>query len=105
MPPVRMRGDGRKAKNPKQTFFRLLKYMLRYKFHILMVLLCIFIHALVQSRSAIMLGTLVDGYILPMVDNGTQDFGPILKFLLQMALVFLTGIASSFLQSITCKSS
>ena len=99
MPPVRMRGDGRKAKDPKKTFIRLLKYMLQYKFHILMVLLCILAHALVQSRSAIMLGTLVDNYILPMVSTGSTDFGPILKFLLQMALVFLTGIASSFLQS------
>ena len=99
MPPVRMRGDGRKAKNPKKTFLRLLKYMLQYKFHILMVLLCILAHALVQSRSAVMLGTLVDKYILPMVANGSTDFGPIVKFLLQMALVFLTGIAAAFLQS------
>ena len=99
MAPPRMMGDGRKAKDPKKTFFRLLKYMLQYKFYIIMVLLCILAHALVQSRSAVMLGTLVDGYILPMVSNGSTDFGPILKFLLQMALVFLTGIASSFLQS------
>ena len=98
-PPPRMHGDGRKAKNPKQTVLRLLKYMLRYKFHVLMVLACIFIHALVQSRSAIMLGTLVDDHILPMVNTGSQDFGPIIKFLLQMALVFLAGIISTFLQS------
>ena len=89
----------RKAKDPKKTFLRLFKYMLQYKFHIGMVLLCIFAHALVQSRSAVMLGTLVDQYVLPMVGSGSQDFGPILMFLLQMGLVFLVGIASSFLQS------
>ena len=94
-----MMGHGRKAKNPKQTFLRLLKYMLQYKFHIAMVLLCIFAQALVQSRSAVMLGTLVDQYILPMVRTGSTDFGPILQFLLQMAAIFLVGIASSFLQS------
>ena len=99
MPPPRMMGHGRKAKNPKQTFLRLLKYMLQYKFHIAMVLLCIFAQALVQSRSAVMLGTLVDQYILPMVRTGSTDFGPILQFLLQMAAIFLVGIASSFLQS------
>ena len=99
MPPPRMSGDGRKARNPKKTFFRLLKYMLQYKFHILMVLVCIFAHALVQSRSAVMLGTLVDGYILPMVNTGSADFGPMLKFLLQMLLVFLVGILTTFLQS------
>ena len=98
-PPHRMMGDGRKAKDPKKTFARLLKYMLQYKFHVLMVLLCIFAYALVQSRSAVMLGTLVDDYILPMVESGSLDFGPILLFLLQMALIFLVGIASTFLQS------
>ena len=99
MPPPRMMGDGRKAKDPKKTFARLLRYLLQYKFHVLMVLLCIFAHALVQSRSAVMLGTLVDDYILPMVNTGSVDFAPVLKFLLQMALIFLVGIASSFLQS------
>ncbi len=98
-PPPRMHGYGRKAKDPKKTFFRLLKYMLEYKFYIAMVLLCIFAYALVHSRSAVMLGTLVDQHILPMVENGSTDFGPVLKFLLQMGLLFLVGMASSFLQS------
>ena len=99
MAPPRIMGDGRKAKDPKKTFVRLLKYMLQYKFHVLLVLLCIFAQALVQSRSAIMLGTLVDDHILPMVKTGSQDFGPILKFLLQMGAIFLIGILSGFLQS------
>ena len=99
MAPPRMMGDGRMAKDPKKTFARLLRYLLQYKFHVLMVLVCIFAHALVQSRSAVMLGTLVDDYILPMVGSGSTDFGPILKFLLQMVLIFLVGIGSTFLQS------
>ena len=99
MPPPRIMGDGRKAKDPKKTFFRLLKYLLQYKFHIALVLVCILAQALVQSFSATMLGTLVDDYILPMVKSGATDFGPLVKFLLQMAVVFLVGIASSFLQS------
>ena len=99
MPPPRIMGDGRKAKDPKKTFVRLLKYMLQYKFHIVLVLACILAQALVQSFSATMLGTLVDEYILPMVKSGSTDFGPVVKFLLQMAVVFVVGIASSFLQS------
>ena len=99
MAPPRMMGDGRMAKDPKKTFARLLGYLLQYKFHVLMVLVCIFAHALVQSRSAVMLGTLVDEYILPMVATGSTDFGPILVFLLQMVLIFLVGILCAFLQS------
>ena len=99
MPPARMRGDGRKAKDPKKTFVRLLKYLLQYKITIFFVLLCILTSALVQSRSSVMLGTLVDEYILPMVAEGSTDFQPILKFLIQMGAIFLIGMASSFLQS------
>ena len=99
MPPVRMRGDGRMAKDPKKTFVRLLKYLLEYKLTIIVVLLCILGSALVQSRSSIMLGTLVDDYILPMVAAGSTDFHPILKFLIQMAGVFVIGMLCSFLQS------
>lgn len=97
--PHHFHGDGRKAGNPKKTFFRLLKYMLKYKVTIFVVLLCIFAHALVHARSSIMLGTLVDEYILPMVGSGGTDFVPILKFLVQMAFVFLAGMLSSFLQN------
>ena len=98
-PPRHFHGDGRKAKNPKQTFLRLLKYLLKYKLVIGMVLLCILVHALVHSLSSTMLGTLVDDYILPMVGSGSTDFAPSLNFLVKMAFVFIAGMLSSFLQS------
>ena len=98
-PPPRIMGDGRKAKNPKQTFARLLGYLLQYKVTIFMVLLCILAAALVQSRSSVMLGTLVDEYILPMVANGSTDFQPILRFLMGMVVIFLIGLLANFLQN------
>ena len=97
--PRHFSGDGRKARNPKKTFLRLLKYLLKYKFTIGMVLLCILAAALVQSRSSIMLGTLVDDYILPMVADHSTDFQPIVKFLISMAVIFVIGILANFLQS------
>ena len=41
MPPVRLRGDGRKAKNPKKTILRLLSYMRQYRIRLVFVVLCI----------------------------------------------------------------
>ena len=99
MPPVRMRGDGRKAKDPKKTLLRLLKYLMQYKLTILAVLLCIFTTAYVSSRSATALGKLVDDFILPMVATGSGDFTPVWNFLVQLACIFLVGMAASFLQS------
>ena len=99
-PPRHFPGPGGpKAKNPKQTFLRLLKYILKYKLTIGMVLLCILAAALVQSRSSIMLGTLVDVYIPDLVASESPDFAPIASFLLKMVGVFFVGILSSFLQS------
>ena len=99
MPPVRMRGDGRKAKDPKKTLLRLLKYLMHYKLTLLIVLLCILTTALVQSRSSTALGQLVDEYILPMVDSGSTDFDPIWKFIVNLACIFVVGMIASFLQS------
>ena len=99
MPPARMRGDGRKAKNPKKTLLRLLSYMKRYIGVMVTVLACILIHAYAQVRGSTALGDLVDNYILPMVSSGSTDFTPIIQFGIKIACVFVVGIVASFLQS------
>ena len=99
MPPVKMRGDGRKARNPKKTLLRLLGYLKKYAPILLLVLVCIFLSAFAQTRASTALGNLVDDFILPMVASGSQDFGPMLRFLLQIAGIFVIGIIASFLQS------
>ena len=97
MPPVKMRGDGRKAKNPKKTFLRLLSYMKRYIPSLILVMLCIVIAAFAQTTSSKSIGTLVDDYIKPMVDSGSVDFGPIARYLVKIGIVFGTGILAAFL--------
>ncbi len=99
MPPVRMRGDGRMAKNPKKTLLRLLGYLKYYWFTLLLVLLCILAVALTQTQSSIALGKIVDDFILPMVEVGSTDFTPLWNFLVQLACFFLVGMLGSFLQS------
>ena len=99
MPPIRMRGDGRKAKDPKKTFLRLLQFMLKYKFTLLSVIACIFITAYAQISGSTALGKLVDNFILPMVAASSTDFGPLLNYLIRLAGIFVIGIIASFLQS------
>ena len=99
MPPARMRGDGRMAKDPKKTLLRLLSYLKKHTFTLLLVLLCIFLTAFAQTKSSTALGKLVDDYILPMVAAGSTDFDPIFRFLLQLVVIFLMGMLGSFLQS------
>ena len=98
MPPAKMRGDGRKAKDPKKTFLRLLGYMKPYIPNLIIVMLCIVITAFAQTRGSENIGYLVDDYILPMVESGSTDFGPLMNYLMGIAAVFGCGILASFLQ-------
>ena len=99
MPPVRMRGDGRMAKDPKKTLGRLFKYLMQYKLVLFIVLLCIFMSAFALTTGSTALGKLVDNYILPMVESGSTDFGPVWEFMVKIACIFILGMVASFLQS------
>ena len=97
MPPARMHGDGRKARNPKKTLMRLLGYMLKYWPILILVFICILINAIASSQGSVALGQLVDNFILPMVANGDNDFAPVVAFLAELAGIYVIGIIASFL--------
>ena len=99
MPPVRMRGDGRMAKDPKKTIGRLLKYLMQYKLILFIVLICIFVTAYAQTTGSTALGKIVDNYILPMAQSGSSDFSGVWNFIIRIACIFVLGIVASFLQS------
>ena len=99
MPPVKMRGDGRMAKDPKKTLLRLLSYLKKYSGVLAVVLCCILITAFAQITGSTALGNLVDDFILPMVATGSADFAPLNQFLIKIACVFVLGIVASFFQS------
>ena len=99
MPPVKMRGDGRMAKDPKKTLLRLLSYLKKYMLTLLIVLVCIVLAAYAQTTGSTALGKLVDQFILPMVESGSADFGPLWNFIVQIACIFVVGMVASFFQS------
>ena len=94
---VQMKGDGRKAKNPKQTLKRLMAYLGAYKTTLLLVVVCILLSALATVAGSKSLEHVVDDYITPMLASQSPDYGPLLKFLIRLACIFLAGIVSSFL--------
>ncbi len=98
MPPVKMRGDGRKAKNPKQTFARLLGYVKPYRGRLIAMVVCIILTTLAQVASNGSLSILIDDYIKPMLGQNVPDFTPLIRFLFVMAGIYLLGMLSSFLQ-------
>ena len=99
MPPVKMRGDGHMARDPKKTLLRLLSYMKKYIPVLVIVFVCIIVTAIAQTNGSAALGTLVDEYILPMVASGSTDFGPVFDFICEIAVIFVLGMIASFFQS------
>ena len=99
MPPMKMSGDGRKAKDPKKTFARLLSYLKPYKGRLIVMVVCIILAACATVASNASLSALIDDYIQPMLSQQIPDFGPLIRYLCMMACIYLLGMAATFLQS------
>ena len=99
MPPARMRGDGRMAKDPKKTLLRLLSYLKQHMAVMIIVMLCILVGAYATITGSTALGKIVDDFILPMVATGSTDFAPLGAFLVKIICIFGLGILASFFQS------
>ena len=97
MPPVRMKGDGRKAKDPKKTLLRLLSYMKPYRGTMILVVLCILMGSLATALSSYSLEPLINDYIKPLSGQENPNFAPLIRFLCVMAAIYVAGIVSSFL--------
>jgi len=94
-----MRGDGRMAKDPKKTFFRLLSYLKQHMAIMVIVMLCILMGAYATITGSTALGKIIDQFILPMVETGSTDFAPMAAFLIRVICIFALGIVATFLQS------
>ena len=99
MPPMRMRGDGRKAKDPKKTFLRLLGYLRPYMPRLICMVVCIIVATVASVASNASLSTLIEDFVKPMLTQQTPDFKPLIGFLGIMALVYLAGMLANFLAS------
>jgi len=99
MPPVRMRGDGRKAKDPKKTFLRLLGYMKPYMGRLIIMAVCVILATCATVASNGSLETLIEDYIKPMLAQTNPDFGPLIRFLCIMAVIYLLGMLATFLSN------
>ena len=97
MPPMRMKGDGRKAKDPKKTMLRLLSYLKPYKVTMILVVVCILLSSLATALSSYSLEPLINDYIGPLVGQTNPTYTKLVGFLTVMAAIYLLGIVSSFL--------
>ena len=98
-------GRGRKGmkggpmpENPGKTLKRLLGYMFRdYKIHLVVVVIAIFLSSIANVAGNLFLKSLIDDYIMPLLGDQGAGFAPLLKALGIMALIYYSGVISTYL--------
>ncbi|WP_051560539.1 ABC transporter ATP-binding protein [Clostridium beijerinckii] len=79
---------------------RLLAYILKeYKFLFFMVLVTIIISSLANVIGTLFLRNLIDDYITPLLNKPESDFGPLLKMIITMAVIYYVGVISTYIYS------
>jgi ATP-binding cassette subfamily B multidrug efflux pump len=85
---------------PKQRFKpgtikRLLSYVVKYRVHLIVVVICILLSAGASAASSLFLQPLVDDYIVPLVGQENPDFSSLFKAILMMGSIYLIGILAT----------
>ncbi|MBR4981178.1 MAG: ABC transporter ATP-binding protein [Lachnospiraceae bacterium] len=98
--PKGMKG-GPKSKDPIKTLKRLLAFIMkRYKFRYMLVMVCIAISSIVQVAGTMFMKSLIDDYIVPLVDGRMQSFQPLIEALLTMGCIYGIGIVCNYTYNI-----
>ncbi|MBQ6966627.1 MAG: ABC transporter ATP-binding protein [Lachnospiraceae bacterium] len=88
---------GVKVKDPGKIFKRLMGIVMkRYAVSVVVVVVCIIVGVLASVQGTLFTRTLIDDYILPMVNNNSRDFRPLLGAMTRVAVFYLIGIIASY---------
>ena len=89
--------SGGRVNTATKLINRVIRYMLHYyKYPFLLVIVCILINAIATVVGATFPQTLVDDYITPMLQNGTDDFSGLASDLIRLACIMGVGVITAF---------
>lgn len=76
---------------------RVIRYMLHYyKFPFLLVIVCILVTAIATVVGSTFSQRLVDDYIIPMLNTGSDDFANLARDLMQLVCLMAVGVVTAF---------
>ena len=91
---------GHKPANTKATLKRLLGYIFRGNTpRMIVVMLCTVISAVAGVARSLFIGRVIDDYITPMLASNQWEYAGLLRSILQMACIYLTGVVATFLNT------
>lgn len=86
-----------KNKNAGKVFKRLMAYILKsYKVQLIFVAICILISVLANVQGTMFMQTLIDDFILPLVNAETPDFSDLLKEIMRVGSIYVVGIVATY---------
>ena len=89
--------SGGRVNTATRLINRVIRYMLHYyKYPFILVIVCILITAIATVVGATFPQTLVDDYITPMLQNGTDDFSGLASDLIRLACIMGVGVITAF---------
>ena len=92
------KGVGPKVENPGKMLKMLMAYILKsYKIHVGIVVVAIFVSVLANVQGTMFTKTLIDQYILPLLQSDQPDFHPLAMAILKVAGFYAIGVASTYL--------
>ena len=80
----------------KGTIKRLFKYIFKYKITIFIVISCIIINSVAEVYGQLFLKTLIDKYIVPLVNSSHPNYTPLINALLMMAGIYLMATITMY---------
>lgn len=78
----------------KRVFQFLFKY---YKLHFLAIFVGIIISVLANVQGTLFMQTLIDDYIMPMLQTGSHDFGPLAHAIRKVVVFYAVGIIATYI--------
>ncbi len=89
-----------KVENPMGLFKRIMGYVFKfYPVHMIVVAICIFVTVFSSVQGTLFTKTLIDSYIQPMLESGSNDYGPLLGAMGRVAVFYAIGVIAAFIQA------
>jgi ATP-binding cassette subfamily B protein len=92
-----MKGPRQKVENPGALMKRLFQYIMKnYRIQLILVVICIFISVLANVQGTMFTKTLIDEYILPLLNAAEPDFGPLGFAIARVACFYAIGVIATY---------
>ena len=97
LPGKNQRVYGKKPDNWWKIFKRLTIYIMKsYKWHLLAVIICIFLSVIADVQGTMFMKTLVDEYILPLLGSDNPDYTALAAAILRVGAFYGVGVIATY---------